>query len=125
LPSGREVSLSRFAITLTYAGALEGSPEMVSPHILEHLPVRAARMLSPARPLVIVPPARMPLPKWLCVAELDSCSGARHTDPDYNSRLYVCWFADDTTRSIDAMVEAVLPQLNWEQAAEDYDIIMD
>jgi hypothetical protein len=123
LPNGREVYLSRFAIAPTYAGVREGSPETASPHILEQLPERAGRVLSPAKPLVIVPPSQMPLPEWLCVAELGSRSGTRQTDPDYRSRLYVCWFAGDTGRSIDTMVEAVLPHLDWEQAAEDYDIM--
>ncbi len=122
-PNGREVYLSRFAIAPTYAGLLEGSAEAASPNILERLPQQAARMLSPAKPLVIVPPSKMPLPGWLCVAEMDSRRGARQTDPDYSSRLYVCWFADDTDRSIDAMVDSVLPHLDWERDAEDYDIM--
>jgi hypothetical protein len=62
------------------------------------------------------------LPGWLCVAEFDSQRGARQTDPDYDSRLCACWFAEDTTRSIDAMVEEVLPHLDWERNAEDHDI---
>jgi hypothetical protein len=115
------VYLSRFAANPIYAGVLEGSAETASPHILAGLPERAAWMLSPAKLLVVVPPSRMPLPKWLCVAELGSPLGARQTDPDYSSWLYVCWFTEDTARSIDAMVEAVLPHLDWERSAEDYD----
>lgn len=122
LPNGREVYLSRFAMVRTYAGVLEGSPDKVSPHILERLQETAARVLSPAKPLVVVPSPQMPLPQWLCVAEFGSRSGARQTDPDYSSRLYACWFVEDTARSIDAMVEAILPHLDWERVAEDYDI---
>ena len=122
LPNGREVSVSRIVIAPTYAGVLEGSPETASPHILERLREKAARILSPAEPLVIVCPARMPLPNWLCIAQFDSRHGVRETNPDYNSRLYVCWFAADTSQSIDAMIEAILPHLDWEHAAEDYDI---
>lgn len=114
LPNGREVYLSRFAMAQTYAGELEGSAETNSPHILERLPEQAAWVLSPAKPLAIVPASKMPLPNWLCVAELESWRGARQTDSDYHSRLYGCWFADDTAQSIDAMVEAVLPHLDWE-----------
>jgi hypothetical protein len=121
LQNGREIYLERFSIAGTYAGVLEGSPETVSPIILQRLPGHAAQILSPANPLVIVPPSRMPLPGWLCVAQFGSQRGARQTDPDYNSRLYACWFADDMTRSIDVMVKAVLPYLDWERLAEDFD----
>ena len=123
LQSGREVFLSRFAMAPTYAGVLEGTPETASPYILEWVAEDAARVLPPAAPLVVLPPPSMPLPGWLCVAELGSHRGARQTDPSYNSLLYVCWFADDTTQSIDALVESVLPHLDWEQAAADYDIM--
>jgi len=123
LPSGREVYLARFAIAPTYAGVLEGTPETVSPHILERVADDAARTLPPGKPLVVVPPPKLPLPGWLCVAELESRRGARQTDPDFSSRLYVCWFANGTDQRIDAMVEAVLPQLDWEGVAEDYDIM--
>ena len=100
-----------------------GSLETITELILKDLPLQAAGMLSPAKPLVVVPPPRTPLPGWLCVAELRSEQGARQTDPDFTSRLYVCWFADDTARSIDAMVEEILPCVDWEQAAEDYDTL--
>jgi hypothetical protein len=123
LPSGREVFLCRFAIAPTYAGVLEGTTETASRYIVERLADHAVRVLAPAKPLVVVPPTAMPLPEWLCVAELASRRGARHTGPDYSSRLYVCWFAEDTARGIDAMVEAVLPHLDWDRVAEDYDIM--
>lgn len=123
LPSGREVHLSRFVIAPTYAGVLEGRPETASPHILEEVPERAASLLSPAKPLVVVRPLEMPLPGWLCVAELGSSHGVRQTDPDFGSRLYVCWFSESTALTIDAMVEEVLPRLDWGQVAEDYDIM--
>ena len=123
LPDGREVDLVRLAIVPTYAGFLEGSPETTSPCILEELAERVARVLPPAEPLVMVPASRMPLPGWMCVAELGSQQGARQADPDFSSWLYVCWFAEDTNRSIDAMIDAVLPHLDWERVAEDYDVM--
>ncbi|MGH7411709.1 MAG: hypothetical protein ACREJ6_11715, partial [Candidatus Methylomirabilis sp.] len=99
---------------------LEGSAMTISQVVRESLPERAASVLPPARPLAIVPPPAGELPPWLCVAELESLVGVR--DTDQNSRLYACWFADDTARSIDVMVEAILPHLDWERVAEDYDI---
>jgi hypothetical protein len=123
LANGREVYLARFALAPTYGGVLEGTPETASARILERVSDDAARLLPPAKPLVMVPPAEMPLPGWFCVAELGSRQGARQTDPDYSSRLFVCWFAKSTARSINAMVKAVLSHLDWERVAEDYDIM--
>ncbi len=123
LQNGREIYLERFSIARTYAGMLEGSPETVSPQLLEWVPERAAKMLSPAKPLVVVPPSRMPLPGWFCVAEFGSQRGARQTDADYNSLLFACWFTDEIGRKIDTMVKAILPHLDWEQLAEVYDIM--
>jgi hypothetical protein len=122
LANGREVYLSGFVIAPTYAEALEGTPETTSPYIFKGVADRAARILPPPQPLVVVPPTEMPRAPWFCVAELGSRRGARQTNPDYSSRLFVCWFATTTAKSIDAMVRAVLPHLDWEQVAEDYDI---
>ncbi len=123
LPNGREVYLVRFKMVGTYSGFLEGSPKTISHVVREGLAERAASVLPPARPLAIVPAPAGDLPPWLCVAELESRHGVRHTDPDYNSRLYACWFAENTAQSVDAMVEAALPHLNWELNAEDDDIM--
>ena len=123
LPNGREIYLVRFNMVGTYSGHLEGSAKTISDYVRKSLPERAARVLAPSRPLAIVPPPAGELPQWLCVAELESRHGVQHTDPDYNSRLYACWFAAGTARSIDEMVEEALPHLDWEGVAEDYDIM--
>jgi hypothetical protein len=123
LPCGREIFLSRFAIAPTYTGVLEGTPKTASPYILKLVADFAAQVLPPAVPLVVVPHTTMPLPGWLCVAELGCLRGARQSDPDYSSRLYVCWFTDSTSQSIDAMVEPTLCHLNWTQTAYDYNIM--
>ncbi len=122
LSTGREAHLTQFALASTYSGMMEGSPETASKYILEQISEHASRMLPPAHPLVIVPSSVIPLPRWMCVASLDSQSGVRQEDPDYHSHLYVCWFTNDTDRSIDAMVDEILPYLDWERNAEDYDI---
>jgi len=123
LPNGREVYLVRFKMVGTYSGHFEGSAKTISQYVRETLPERAANVLAPARPLAVVPPPAGELPQWLCVAELESRHGVQHKDPDYNSRLYACWFVEDTARGIDEMVEASLHHLDWEHAAEDYDIM--
>lgn len=122
LANGREVTLSRFALASTYMGVMEGSPETASKYIMGQIAEEASRLLPPAKPLVVVPPSEMPLPKWMCVAALGS-KGAQQNDPDYRSHLSVCWFTDNTDRSIDAMLEEILPHLDWERNAQDYDIM--
>lgn len=123
LPNGREVYVVRLAMAGTYAGVLEGTPERASQHLLWSAESRAAHLSPPAKPLVVVPPSQMPLPSWTCVAELESRRGVRSDDPDFNSRLYVCWFTDRTDQSIDDMIASVLPQVDWEGQAEDFDIM--
>lgn len=113
----------RFTMVGTYAGALEGSAIAVSQVVRESLSERAADLLPPGRPLAIVSPPAGELPQWLCVAQLESGDGVHNTDPDYSSRLYACWFMNDTARSLDAVLDSVLPHLDWERLAEDYDIM--
>lgn len=123
LANGRDVYLLRFALASTYSGVMEGSRETASKYILEQISEHASRLLPPALPLVVVPTSVIPLPRWMCVASLESRSDVRQHDPDYHSHLYVCWFTNDTDRSIDAMVDEILPYLDWERNAEDYDIM--
>jgi len=124
LPNGRLVSLARFKMVGTYTGCLEGSVESISQYLRENLAERAAKELPPAFPLAMIPPPKGKLPRWMCVAELVSREAVQSTDPGYISGLYVCWFVENTSLSIDAMIESTLPHLNWEQTAEDYDMIV-
>ncbi len=122
LSSGREIFLVRWIIVGTYSGFLEGSQETASRHIIKNISEQADRLLPPARPLAVVLPKKTEvLPQWMCVAELESHEAVHHKDGDYFSRLQVCWFMDDTARSLDSMIESVLPHLDWDQVAEDYD----
>lgn len=123
LPNGRQVHLNRLKLVGTYSGCLEGSAKTISKVIRESLSERVMEVLPPARPLAIVDPPPGELPRWLCVAELESRDGVKHSDPDYNSRLYVCFFTADTTKSVDAMIESILPHVDWEKMAEDYSIM--
>jgi hypothetical protein len=105
----------------TYGGVLEGTAETASPRIFRGIGDRAARILPPAKPLAVVRPPTHPLPQWLVVAELASKSGVRTTDPDFNSFLYVCWFVENIDQGIPTLIESILPQLDWEGLADDYD----
>jgi hypothetical protein len=108
----------------TYSGVLEGDRISASPFIRENLTEMAARILPPGHPLAVVEPLIGELPQWLCVAELESPNSVHNTGPDFQSRLYVCWFMGNTARSLDEVIESILPQIDWEGLAEDYDIMM-
>ena len=118
----RGISARRFTIEGTYCGVVEGSREEASRRLLPGLPERAAQMLPPATPLVVLAPDVAPLPDWLCVAELESTVPVSAGRSDANSRLYVAWFVTDLSRSIDEMVKAMLPLIDWDANAEDYEL---
>jgi hypothetical protein len=115
--------LVRWSMVGTYSGILEGSKGSASRFILDELADRAERVLPPGRPLAVVGPPTGELPEWLCIAQFESYRAVRSADVDFCSRLYVCWFMDNTARPLDEIVEAVLPHVDWERLAEDYDLV--
>jgi len=123
LPNGREIDLVRWNIVGTYSGILEGSKEYASQVVRENLPEMVTQIMPPGHPLAVIGPPIGELPRWLCIAELESLSGVHNTDADFNSRLYVCWFMEDTARRLDEAIESILPLIDWEKLAEDYDIM--
>ena len=123
LPNGRSIEMVKFHLEETYAGVYEGSRETASSYILRDLREQVTHLLPPAKPLLIVHPRQSELPRWLCVAKFNSYSGAHADFMDAGSRLYVCWFTDDTSQSLAQMVEAILPEIYWEKFAEDYDMM--
>jgi hypothetical protein len=123
LLNGRKISLVRWNIVGTFSGILEGDRISASSFILKNLAERAARIIPPGKPLAVVEPPKGELPHWLCLAEFESSVGVHTSEPDFNSRLYVCWFMEDTVRNLDEVIESILPQINWESLAEDYDIM--
>lgn len=123
LPNGRKIGLVRWNMVGTYSGVLEGDRISASPFIRNNLTEMATRILPPGHPLAVVEPPKGELPQWLCVAELESPNSVHNTGPDFQSRLYVCWFMEDTARSLDGVIESILPQIDWERLAEDYDIM--
>ena len=124
LSNGRTISIVRWNMVGTYSGVLEGDRISASPYIREEVTENAARILPPGHPLAVVEPPKGELPPWFCVAELESTNSVHNTGPDFFSRLYVCWFMGDTARSLDEVIESILPQIDWEGLAEDYNIMM-
>src|SRR5687767_10511338 len=90
--SGRIVELVRMHVDRTYAGLLEGIPALATPHILARTHEDAARLVTPGRPLLIIRDDDAgELPPWRLIAELESRRGVGTADPDWASRLFVCW----------------------------------
>jgi hypothetical protein len=123
LHNGRNINLVRCNMVGTYSGYLEGDRQSTSSFIRKNLAERAARIMPPGKPLAVVEPPKGELPHWLCLAEFESSVGVHTTEPDFNSRLYICWFMEDTVRSLDEVIESILPHVDWERLAEDYDIM--
>jgi hypothetical protein len=123
LESGRKVFLKRLRIDGTFAGHMEGSPESVSGFVLRNTPSNVQRDMRPGQPLVVIQTDEMPLPDFRFIAEFESRRGVRQTDPDYSSRLFVCWFQGDLSRSLDELMSNVLERVDWEANAEDFDIM--
>lgn len=119
LPSGRSVDLLCWIIEGTYAGVYEGSRETASQYIRESLHEKVSRILPPGKPLFVIEPPQGELPRWLCVAGFESMSGVLDHSDDTYSRLFVCWFMEDTGRSLDEVIEAVLKRVDWDDYAED------
>lgn len=123
LPSGRTVRLERLYLDPTYAGELEGTPESVSPRILRQQREEARRLLAPGKPIVVIDPGCIPLPSFRLIAELVSRKGVRNTDPDFSSKLFIAWFADDIGQPIDELLGTLLARIDWDRHAEDFDIM--
>jgi len=123
LASGRTIQLVQLSITGTYAGFLEGTPEVASKYILDDLPNNVRKILRWDTPLLIIPSSINPLPNYLWIAEFSSNRGVQNTDPDYYSRLSVCWFSNETAlnRNLIDVISAMISGVDWDQHAKDYD----
>lgn len=124
LPGGREVSISRAAMRGTYSDCLEGMPQKADHSLVRSLKEGASRMLPPAEPITITLSPQRPLPAYMWVAELTSSRGVLTDDPDFNSRLYVCWFTDGVDINIRNSIASLAHELDWEHEAADYDVTM-
>lgn len=122
LPGGRTVHLIRLYLQLTYLGQLEGDETTGSPIILDRSADSVRHWLPPGEPLLVIAPKSMPLPRFQVAVELDSSAGVRTNRPDYASRLFVTWFIDDLVPDITAWIQAVLPEIDWDWHAADYDL---
>ena len=123
LPSGRNVFLSDLKLSSTYAGALEGSPETLTPHLRKGIAQSVQKSLPPGTPLVIIGAEVEVLPSYRWIAKFISRRGVKTTDPDYSSRLYLCWFSEELYRDLPGAIEEILLPIDWESLAADYDMM--
>lgn len=121
LASGREVYPTDVRMESTYAGLLEGSREQASAMILKVLPSIAQKALPGRGPIVVVPSETWPLPHFVFFAALLSTKACRTREPDYQSQLVLCWFADRLDRTILWMIANTITDELWESEAEDFD----
>ena len=124
LPAGRVVYLSRLLITPTYAGALKGSPALVSQHIRERISSSVPYALDIPAPFVVIDDGAPALPLYRWVASFRSPRAVqRVNDSDYQSQLTLCWFTAAIPADIHALFAEALSAIDWNAHAEDYDIM--
>ena len=122
LPDGRAIQLVSLSVEQTYSGVMEGSRETASVYIREDLYRRIARHIPNSKPLLL-DDYRSELPHWLCMGLFKSYSGARNTDIDAASQLWVVWFMEDNIASLEDGIRQILPRIDWKNWAEDYDLM--
>lgn len=123
LADGREVYLTRLLLTRTYEGVLEGAPAAASRHIRKRLAVEVGQSLRVKMPVAVIDEGQPELPSYQWVATFDSSHGVKTKDPDYSSRLAICWFSDALPSELHSAIVATLARVDWDTLAEDYDIM--
>ena len=117
----RKIRLTDLAVTATFAGWLEGTPETISQHILVHLEGTLKQSQTCDMGLAIIRPDEFTLPSYRFVGTFESPQAINSGDSELGSRLQVCWFGDDLDQSVNEMVHLALSQVNWDAAAVNYD----
>lgn len=124
LASGREVRICSLILHLTYEGVYEGHPKQVSLHIKQRLAEQAKELFGwQARAFVALDADVEELPRFQWFARFVSRSGIRTQHSDYQSRLTICWFADELASDLRAMIESALARVDWDAQAEEYDFV--
>lgn len=123
MPNGRDVALKSFRLDSTYAGVLEGSPEQAGEGTLKQLRKLVEKNATGAWPIVLIEPPTLPLPSYQVTIRMTSSRGVRQSDPDYSSQLQIIGFVDSVDHSISDIINSLLPQVDWEASAADYDIM--
>lgn len=73
--------------------------------------------------IIVLDDGENSLPSLQWIAEFKCRMPIHTTDPDYSSRLRVCWFTDDLPDALSKVLEEALRRADYETNAEDYDIM--
>ena len=116
---GFEVKLESFMIHDTYEGFMMGTKEIASERIKEKLEWKLEEFHLPniEGTYINIPDIDV-LPDWRVIAKLKSFKGV--SEGDY-SCLMACWFIDDTSESMDKIVEIETKNIMWAKDAKDND----
>lgn len=114
--SGRKIALTELHIIRTYAGCLEGRPETNARSIRR-------RLKENGQAQVILDDGEAILPPLQWQAEFQCGDAVRTKDPDYASRIVVCWFTHVLPDALADALQAVVNQIDYEADAEDFDIM--
>lgn len=74
-------------------------------------------------PVVVLDDGDGTLPGFQWAATFDSRRGTKTSDPDYSSRLALCWFSDTIPANLEQAIASLLGRVDWDAQAEDYDIM--
>ena len=126
LSSGHTVYLIRLSARLTYRGLISGTTQRASDHIRQTLASEVAEQMPPGKPLVIIDEGNEELPGFIWTAEFQSDDGVKDdeydedNDWDTGSRLFVCWFSEGISDTLNANLQAMLESIDWENNAENF-----
>lgn len=124
--SGRKVSLLGLHMKRTWLGLLEGTPEFATERIrkrsYQSLMQEMRVDFAPAQAAIVVDKGWAALPPYQWTALLQG-PAIHSTDPDYESRLCICWFSPTIPKDFNQMVAEVISSVEWEDVAEDFDAL--
>ena len=120
-PKELPVYLTQLSITQTYEGHHEGNPARISRSIRRDLTAHFRQRMPSINAIVVFEDGQDILPGLQWIAEFGCSQAVRTNDPDYISRLCVCWFTEALPDSLVTALEAALRRADYEINAEDYD----
>ncbi len=124
LKNGRSVTLCSFGCRWSYDGLIEGRPgNAINAKILEHAKGKDKTVHVITPELDQTDPAHPKLPRYEIRCELKCFDGPLGADPDIASRLSVVFYCNDImAKSMPAIIEDAIADLDWERLSIPYDI---
>lgn len=117
-----EVSFSRFCVTPTYAGVVEGAPETATMALRQELEEDFPSD-EPNNGYALVIQSTGLLPRWQCTASLSSTE--KIESDDEHSELELCWVSDEVDKPIQELVKDAVKHVDWQERARSYNLNRD